>query len=53
MMLPAPAAGLLWALIDVAVLHYWMLHPIHYLVEASLLMALNVSLGVVTSMLYS
>lgn len=52
-MLPAPAAGLLWALIDAAVLHYSMLHPIHYLVESSLLMALHVSFGVLTAMFYS
>lgn len=53
MMIPAPAAGLLWALVDVALAHYSVLHPIYYLTEASLLMAANVALGVVTIMLYS
>lgn len=44
-MTPAPAVGLLWALIDIAVCHFSVLHPIYYLVESTLLTAINLILG--------
>ena len=50
---PAPAAGLVWACIDVAAGHFSVLHPIHYLVESTILMCLNVSLGVPGVIIYS
>ena len=51
-MTPAPAAGLLWTLIDMALCHFSVLHPIYYLVESTILMGLNVSVGIVTVMIY-
>ncbi|KAM0714820.1 hypothetical protein Q7P37_009284 [Cladosporium fusiforme] len=52
-MLPAPAAGLLWALIDVAVCHHSVLDPVYYLSEATILTAANIALGIITIMAYS
>lgn len=52
-MVPAPAAGFVWALVDVAVCHYSVLHPIYYLSEASILAAVNIALGIMSVMLYS
>ena len=43
--IPAPAVGIIWALIDAAVCHYFVLNAVYYLVESTLLMTLNVVLG--------
>ena len=51
-MTPAPAAGLLWTLIDMALCHFSVLHPIYYLVESTILMGLNVSVGIISVMIY-
>lgn len=51
-MTPAPAVGLLWALIDIALCHFSVLHPIYYLVESTLLTALNLILGSMSIGLY-
>lgn len=44
-MTPAPAVGLLWALVDIAVCHFSVLHPVYYLVESTLLTAISLILG--------
>jgi hypothetical protein len=49
---PAPAASLLWTLIDVALCRYSVLHPIYYLVESTLLMCINVAFGIMSVMFY-
>jgi hypothetical protein len=49
---PAPSASLLWTLIDVALCRYSVLHPIYYLVESTLLMCLNISMGILSIMFY-
>lgn len=51
-MIPAPAVGLLWTLIDVALCRFSVLHPIYYLVESTLLMGLNIALGILSVMFY-
>jgi hypothetical protein len=43
--IPAPAVGIIWALIDGVVCHYFVLNAVYYLVESTLLMTLNVVLG--------
>ena len=51
-MTPAPAVGLLWTLIDIILCRFSVLHPIYYLVESTLLMGLNIALGIISVMLY-
>jgi hypothetical protein len=51
-MAPAPALGLLWTLVDIALCHFSVLHPIYYLIESTILMGLNVSLGTISAMIY-
>lgn len=51
-MISAPAVGLLWTIIDIALCRFSVLHPIYYLVESTLLMGLNIALGIITVMLY-
>jgi len=51
-MTPAPAAGLLWTLIDIALCHFSVLHPIYYLVESTILVAMNVACGIPSVMIY-
>lgn len=51
-MIPAPAVGLLWTIVDIALCRFSVLHPIYYLVESTLLMGLNIALGIITVMLY-
>lgn len=51
-MAPAPAAGIIWALIDVALCHYSVLNPIYYLVESTLLMMLNAGMGSTSIAMY-
>jgi hypothetical protein len=48
----APAVGLLWTLIDIAVCHFSVLHPIYYLVESTILVGLNVAMGIISVMIY-
>ena len=51
-MAPAPAAGLLWTLVDVVLCRFSVLHPIYYLVESTILMGLNIALGIMSVMFY-
>ena len=51
-MAPAPAVGLLWTLIDIVLCRFSVLHPIYYLVESTILMGLNIALGILSVMLY-
>ena len=51
-MIPAPALSFLWALVDIVLCHLWVLHPIYYLVESTLLMGVNISLGIMSVLLY-
>ncbi|KAI5238716.1 hypothetical protein E4T42_08912 [Aureobasidium subglaciale] len=52
-MTPAPAAGILWALLDVVVVRFSVLHPIYYLTEASFLMVFNLVMGAMSISFYS
>ena len=52
-MAPAPAVGLLWTLIDIVLCRFSVLHPIYYLVESTILMALNIVFGIFSVMFYS
>jgi hypothetical protein len=51
-MAPAPAVGLLWTLIDIALCRFSVLHPIYYLVESTILMGLNIAFGILSVMFY-
>jgi hypothetical protein len=51
-MTPGPAAGLLWAAIDIALCHFSVLHPIYYLVESTILMALNIVFGIMSTLFH-
>lgn len=51
-MTPAPALGLVWTLVDVVLCRFWVLHPIYYLVESSLLTGVNIALGIMVIMMY-
>lgn len=51
-MAPAPAVGLLWTLVDLVLCRFSVLHPIYYLVESTILMGLNIALGILSVMLY-
>lgn len=44
-MTPAPALGIIWTLVDVAVCHYSVLNPVYYLVESTILMVINAVMG--------
>jgi hypothetical protein len=52
MFTPAPAASFAWTLIDVALCHYSVLHPIYYLVESTFLALLNAGFGIPGTMMY-
>lgn len=49
----APAASLLWTLIDVPLCRYSVLHPIYYLVEGTLLMGMNLSLAIISIIFFA
>lgn len=44
-MTPIPVIGILWALIDVALCHYSVLHPVYYLAESTILAILSAIFG--------
>ncbi|KAM0695696.1 hypothetical protein Q7P36_004178 [Cladosporium allicinum] len=51
--IPAPAAGIIWTLIDVALCRYSVLHPIYYLVESIWLFMLTFSCALTGILMYS
>lgn len=53
LMTPAPTAGVIWSIIDVALCRLSVLHPIYYLTESVLLFAFNAALGVCSTMFFS
>lgn len=50
--MPAPVLGLVWTLIDVALCRFWVLHPIYYLVESTILMGANITLAIIVLLIY-
>ena len=52
MFIPAPAAGIIWTLIDVALCRFSVLHPIYYLVESIWLFMLTFSCALTGILMY-
>lgn len=48
----APGTSLIWTLIDVALCHFSVLNSIYYLVESTLLMSINLIMGIMSALFY-